>query len=566
MVGFPWLPSSGNLCRMLSAVSRPARIVTRAIAPLAIAAALVAPAVAPATAEAVADFPPSMSGYHNYPEMVAEIKQAATDYPDIVSVFSIGKSALGRDIWMAKISDNVDKDENEPEVLIDALHHAREHLTTEQALAVLRWLTQGYGTDDTVTRLVDTRETFIIFALNPDGMQYDLTGDPFRAWRKNRQRRTSGTPIFTDLNRNYSYRFGCCDGSSGKRASIIYRGPHAFSAPETRALRDFVNSRVVGGVQQIRTHITLHTNGELILWPYGYTRQNVPSDMTRLDHRALASLGRAMASLNGYTPEQSSDLYVTDGDQIDWMYGVHRIFSYTFELYPTEKPTVWGDHYPDDSKIAAQTERNRSAILLLIDRAACPYATLGAGATRADCGPLYDDLEINRGWRRNPDGTDTATSGRWQVANPAETRSLGVKQLGTTVSGSRDLVTGARAGSRASSNDLDGGVTTIRSRAIDLPADPADFGALTFYWSFAHTATSSSADYLRVMVEGEDGTRTTVFERLGSPTDVDAVWASASVSLADWAGQKIHLVIAAADRGRDNIVEAGVDDIRIRNP
>ena len=105
------------------------------------------------------NFPASMSGYHNYVEMVATIKQAAISYPSIVKVFSIGKSYQGRDIWAAKISDNVATDEAEPEVLIDALHHAREHLSTDQALrALMRWLTTGYGTDPTVTRLVTTRE------------------------------------------------------------------------------------------------------------------------------------------------------------------------------------------------------------------------------------------------------------------------------------------------------------------------------------------------------------------------------------------------------------------------
>ena len=116
---------------------------------------------------------------------------------------------------MAKVSDNVAEDEDEPEVLVDALHHAREHLTTEQALALLRWLTDDYGSDETVTRLVDSREICIIFALNPDGMRYDLTGDPYRAWRKNRQRDAAGDALFTDLNRNYGYRWGCCGGSSG---------------------------------------------------------------------------------------------------------------------------------------------------------------------------------------------------------------------------------------------------------------------------------------------------------------------------------------------------------------
>ena len=88
-----------------------------------------------------------MSGYHNFPEMVAEIKAAATAYPDIVQVFSIGKSYRGRDIWAAKVSDNVATDEAEPEVLIDALHHAREHLTIEQALDAPPLADDGYGSD-----------------------------------------------------------------------------------------------------------------------------------------------------------------------------------------------------------------------------------------------------------------------------------------------------------------------------------------------------------------------------------------------------------------------------------
>ena len=73
--------------------------------------------------------------------------------------------------------------------------------------------------------------------------------------------------------------------------------------------------------------------------------------MTTLDHSTFVALGRAMAAKNGYTAEQSSDLYITDGDQIDWLYATYRIFTFTYELYPSEQSTVWLDHYPDDSKI-----------------------------------------------------------------------------------------------------------------------------------------------------------------------------------------------------------------------
>ena len=406
---------------------------------------------------------------------------------------------------------------------------------------------------------------FIIFALNPDGMRYDLTGTPYRAWRKNRQRDTAGNAMYTDLNRNYGYRWGCCRGSSGKRSSSMYRGPSAFSAPETRALRDFVNGRVVGGVQQIRTHVTLHTNGQLILWPYGYTKTNIPADMTALDHAALVSLGRAMAAQNGYVAKQSSDLYVTDGDQIDWMYGKHRIFSYTFELFPAETSTVWGDHYPDNSFIAGQTQRNRKALLHLVDRAGCPYADLGSGSTAANCGLLFDDLEINRGWVRNAAGTDTATSGRWAVGNPQ------VDVVGRGEATREDGLRGPRPGDRGGrrllrrrERPVDGGTTTIRSRVIRLPADPAAYGYLTFRWVLAHSASSSVKDALRVLVEAEDGTQTVVFEVLGRPVNVNGSWRSARVSLAAWAGQAIRLVVAAADGANASLVEAAVDDIRIR--
>jgi len=506
------------------------------------------------------NFPPRDSRYHNYPEMVAEIMAAQSAYPDLVQISSIGKSYQGRDIWIAKVSDNVTVDEPEPEVLIDALHHSREHLTTEQALYLLKVLTQDYATDATVKRLVDSREIWILFALNPDGMQYDLTGNPYRAWRKNRQPNANSTAVGTDLNRNYDYRWGCCHGSSGVKSSLTYRGPHAFSAPETRALRDFVASRVVNGRQQIRLHITLHTNGKLVLWPYGHTKTDVPADMTKDDHATFVRLGLRMAARNGYKPMQSSDLYITDGDQIDWMYGRYRIFSFTWELYPPEHHRI-ADFYPPDEQIAAAVANNRSALLYAIDQAACPWASIGK--TKADCGPLFDDFEMNRGWVRNPDGTDTATAGTWKIGDPAQVDYLGPKQLGTTVSGRYALVTGLGAATSTNANDLDGGVSTIRSAPVDLPAT---VGELTFRYYFAHRSNSTAADWFRVWVEAQDGTRTLVREELGTPRDDDAAWAAARISMTPWAGQTIRIVIGAADGGADTRVEAAVDDLRIEQP
>jgi hypothetical protein len=508
-----------------------------------------------------ADFPPADSRYHNYAEMSAEIAKAATDHPNIVRRFSLGNTYQGRAIWIVKISDNPNVDENEPEVLLDAQHHAREHLTVEMALYTLKVLTDDYGTDPTVTTLVNHRETFIIFSLNPDGSEFDLTGTPYRAWRKNRQPNANSQHVGTDLNRNYGYRWNCCGGSSGDPSSLTYRGSAPWSAVEARRIRDFVDSRVIGGRQQIKTHITFHTNGELILWPYGYTKTDVPSDMTADDHRAFVAMARQMASQTGYRAQQSSDLYITDGDQIDWMYGVHRIFSYTFELFPTEHYTVQ-DFYPADEHIAAQTARMRPAVLHMISQADCPWRA--SGLTRTHCGAFNDDFEGATGWRRDPFGTDTATGGIWTRANPEGTADAGgAKQLNTTTSGSLNLHTGKVAGASATANDLDGGRSSVLSPTIALPATAGQ--TLTFRYYLAHDATSSAADYLRVSVVS-GGVRTLVHQEVGGADDDDAKWWTAVVDMTPWAGKSISVLIEAADLAGGSLVEAAVDDLRVTRP
>jgi carboxypeptidase T len=524
-------------------------------APLILALLIVFAAAPPVAA---ADFPAKDSRYHTYAEMAAEVAQAEADHPAIAERFSIGQSYEGRELWAIKISDNVAADEDEPEVLFDALHHGREHLTVEQALAIMHWLTDGYGTDSRIKRIVDRREIFIVFMVNPDGGEYDLTGSPYRAWRKNRQPNSGTTAVGTDLNRNYGYRWGCCGGSSGSKSSLTYRGPKAFSAPETQAMRDFIDSRVIGGRQQIKAAITFHTAGEQILWPYGYTYTDVPSDMTRDDEAALRGMGRKMATYNGYVPMQSSGLYVTDGDAIDWAYGVHRIFMYTFELYPSHDDVSGNARfYPPDEVIAPETARNREAILYLIERAACLYDIIGKGTTH--CGPFFDDAETGRGWARNALGTDTATVGVWQRGDPGTT----TFQAGSTPSGRYGYFTGVGAGTSVSANDLDGGVTSLRSVPIVLPSP---VGSLTFRYYLAHGSGSSAADWFRAYVERADGSRTLVRQELGDAASDKPSWASATISLAPWAGEEIRIVFEARDGSPGGTVEAGLDDIRITRP
>lgn len=324
------------------------------------------------------DFPPADSAYHNYAEMVAKVNTAASTYPSIVSKRVLGKTYEGRDIVAVKISDNVTTDEAEPEVVYQANHHAREHLTVEQALYLLAQFTGGYASDTRIRNIVNSREIWIIPSVNPDGSEYDVATGSYRSWRKNRQPNSGSSYVGTDLNRNYGYQWGCCGGSSGSTSSATYRGPSAFSAPETRVIRDFYNSRVIGGVQQVKAVIDFHSYSKLVLWPYGHTTADTATGMSADQANTFATLGRQMAATNGYTPQQSSDLYITDGDSLDWLWGVHKIFAYTFELYPGS--SGGGGFYPPASVIPTETARNREASLMLAEAADCPYKVIGKQA------------------------------------------------------------------------------------------------------------------------------------------------------------------------------------------
>jgi hypothetical protein len=172
--------------------------------------------------------------------------------------------------------------------------------------------------------------------------------------------------------------------------------------------------------------------------------------------------------------------------------------------------------------------------------------------------PFIDDFETDKGWTVNPDGTDSATSGRWERANPQGTDFQGPKQLDVTTSGVNNLVTGPLAGSNATKFDLTG-LSSIRSPLVQLPAG-VDI-TLSFQYYFAHARNASSADFFRVSVIGTS--TSTVLEVRGSNTNVDAAWIPFQVSLNNFAGQAVRIQIEAADLAKDSLVEAAVDDLSI---
>ena len=307
------------------------------------------------------DFPPGDSGYHNYAETVADLQAVAAAHPSVVHLFSLGASYEQKDLIGVRISDDANDNLAEPGVFFVGQHHAREHMTVEVVLSLVHMLVEK----PVYTSLVHSRQIYLVPSLNPDGGEYDIVGGSYHYWRKNRQPYQG---IFgTDQNRNYTYRWGCCGGSSGDPNSDIFRGPSPLSTPEDAWMADFMIAH-----PNVMTGISYHSYGDLILYPYGYTYEDIPPDMTVVDHNTFVAMGAAMERTAGYHAQQSSDLYITDGDWNDWMYGALHRYPITIEL----DGHGYG-FYPPDELIAAESLRNHKAAIFVASIADCPTKIVG---------------------------------------------------------------------------------------------------------------------------------------------------------------------------------------------
>jgi carboxypeptidase T len=188
-----------------------------------------------------------------------------------------------------------------------------------------------------------------------------------------------------------------------------------------------------------------------------------------------------------------------------------------------------------------------------MEQADCPYRALGQAASY--CGPLYDDLEVSRGWVTDPDGTDTATAGSWQRGDPH----AGGRQLGSAVSGRSVLVTGRQAGS-----DVDRGKTTVRSRSVHLPSGRAATLRLRYWVGMSTDATSRDRFRVRLVRASDGHVLANALAVTGTGGPLRPHWRQLAFAIpAALRGEDVAVELYAVDSGRDATVEAGVDDVRI---
>ena len=206
------------------------------------------------------------------------------------------------------------------------------------------YLLENYSTSAEIQYIVDNTALYFIPCINPDGYIFNETTNPNGGgmWRKNR--RNNGGSYGVDLNRNYGFEFAHDNiGSSGNMTSDTYRGPYAFSEPETQNVRDFCIAH------NFVFSLNYHTYGAQLIYPWAYNDQlTIDSN----EYRAYASI---MTSENNYEYGTNMETigYSTNGDADDWIYGEQSTKNKILSLTP-EAGT--GGFWPDSSSIVEQCQ------------------------------------------------------------------------------------------------------------------------------------------------------------------------------------------------------------------
>jgi len=264
--------------------------------------------------------------YHTYSEIIDLADSLASAFPDICEKHIFGTSVQGRELGALKISDNVTLDENEAEVMFDGGIHGDEIGAAENCIRFARDLCLEYGIDPDITDLVNNRETWIYYMVNPDGRVAD--------------NRTNSNGV--DLNRDSGYMWDAWGGSPG-----------AFSQPESKALRDCHYNR------QFVVHTTYHSGTEYISHPWSYRADLCP------DFSHINQLAGVYSSTSGYANMEygqgCTGMYAINGSTKDTNYGMMGAISWSMEISYNKHPAA--------SQLMMYYNYNKPAMLSIIEYA-----------------------------------------------------------------------------------------------------------------------------------------------------------------------------------------------------
>ncbi|HRX85450.1 MAG TPA: M14 family zinc carboxypeptidase [Phycisphaerae bacterium] len=317
-------------------------------------AALLAAGFTVSAEESLAPVARTQTQYYDPDEIAAILQQAAIDHPAITHVFSIGTTYEGRPIWAIEISDNPGVPEDEPAILFNAQHHAREVATSHVGIDVVEQLTNNYGSDAHVTDWVNDYKTVVVPMVNPDGVAYVFANHS--SWRKNRQLHSC---YGVDLNRNYPYLWGPGCGSSGTCSSDLYRGPSVASEFETQAMIALADT------YHFVMATSYHSYGRFIDYPYACAT-GAPSTLMP-EHPVIDEMMNGMAdaidavdSTPRYDVNSPVPAGGVNGDDTSWYYAYRGTYSFIVEVGTSFEPNF--------SLVAGIVSRNRAGWQYLYQR------------------------------------------------------------------------------------------------------------------------------------------------------------------------------------------------------
>lgn len=212
--------------------------------------------------------------YSSYSECVDFFTNAQKSNPDLVKVESIGKTWEDREIIAVTITKDIEKNRDKPALFYTGTIHAREWIGIELSISFAKYILERIDYDPQLNALLDRSTLYMVPCANPDGFEYSR--NHFAFWRKNRRANPDGS-FGVDLNRNFEVGFI----PNSNTISNVYSGPHAFSEPETIALRDFVLEH-----KNITIALDYHSQGNVIFPAHNFIHEDA---IDAVDLNVLAS-------------------------------------------------------------------------------------------------------------------------------------------------------------------------------------------------------------------------------------------------------------------------------------